>query len=88
MEINLMDYIVEQALILIPVLYVLGMMLKNTQEIKDWTIPWILLVLGIIGAISLMGFNANAVIQGVLVTGAAVYTNQLIKQSTEKKEQD
>ncbi|MCW6088800.1 phage holin family protein [Clostridium sporogenes] len=85
---NLMDYIVEQALILIPVLYVLGMMLKNTQEIKDWTIPWILLVLGIIGAISLMGFNANAVIQGVLVTGAAVYTNQLIKQSTEKKEQD
>ncbi|MGO5075884.1 phage holin family protein [Clostridium sporogenes] len=88
MAINLMDYIVEQALILIPVLYILGMMSKNTQQIKDWTIPWILLILGIVGAISLMGFNANAVIQGVLVTGAAVYTNQLIKQSTEKKEQD
>ncbi|WP_425292374.1 phage holin family protein [Clostridium sporogenes] len=85
---NLMDYIVEQALILIPALYVIGIMLKQTSKIKDWTIPWILLVLGIIGAISLMGFNANAVIQGILVTGVAVYTNQLIKQSTEKREQD
>ncbi|MEL5900173.1 phage holin family protein [Clostridium sporogenes] len=88
MDINLMDYIVEQALILIPALYVIGIMLKQTSKIKDWTIPWILLVLGIIGAISLMGFNANAVIQGILVTGVAVYTNQLIKQSTEKREQD
>ncbi|MCW6075454.1 phage holin family protein [Clostridium sporogenes] len=85
---NLMDYIVEQALILIPVLYILGMMLKNTQKIKDWSIPWILLVVGVIGAISLMGLNPNAIIQGILATGAAVYTNQLIKQSTEKKEQD
>ncbi|EJO5346778.1 phage holin family protein [Clostridium botulinum] len=85
MEFNLIDYIEKQALILIPVLYIVGMMLKNTQQIKDWTIPWILLVLGIAGAIALMGFNVDAVIQGVLVTGAAVYTNQLIKQSTEKK---
>ena len=64
MEINLMDYIVEQALILIPVLYILGVMLKGTNKIKDWTIPWILLVVGIIGAIALMGLNVNSVLQG------------------------
>ncbi|NFC86236.1 hypothetical protein EXN13_00680 [Clostridium botulinum] len=87
MEINLMDYIIDQALILIPALYVLGIMLKQTNKIKDWTIPWILLVVGIIGSISLMGLNPNSIIQGILATGAAVYTNQLIKQSTEKKEQ-
>ena len=88
MEINLMNYIIEQALILIPALYVLGIMLKQTNKIKDWTIPWILLVVGIIGAISLIGLNPNAVIQGILATGAAVFTNQLIKQNTKKREQD
>ena len=86
MDINLMDYIIEQALVLIPVLYILGMMLKNTEKIKDWTIPWILLVCGIGSCIAIMGVNIQAVLQGVLVTGAAVFGNQLIKQSTEKRE--
>lgn len=86
MNINLMDYVIEQALVLVPVLYVVGAILKQSK-VKDWTIPWILLIVGIIGAVALMGLNANAVIQGILATGAAVYTNQLIKQSTQKKEQ-
>ncbi|WP_139368940.1 phage holin family protein [Clostridium botulinum] len=88
MEINLMDYIIDQALILIPSLYVLGIMLKQSGKIKDWTIPFFLLPLGIVGAISLMGLNANAIIQGILTTGAAVLSNQLIKQSINKREQD
>ncbi|WP_442882174.1 phage holin family protein [Clostridium sp.] len=87
MNINIMDYIMEQALILIPVLYVLGIMLKQTSKIKDWTIPWILLIVGIAGAIALLGVNANAVIQGILATGAAVYANQLVKQTTQKREE-
>lgn len=87
MEINLMNYIVEQAFILIPFLYVLGRMLKGTAKIKDWTIPWILLICGIGGAIALMGINVNAVIQGVLVTGLTVYANQLFKQSIDKREE-
>ncbi|OPD28851.1 holin [Clostridium botulinum] len=85
---NLMDYIIDQALILIPSLYVLGIMLKQSGKIKDWTIPFFLLPLGIVGAISLMGLNANAIIQGILTTGAAVLSNQLIKQSINKREQD
>ena len=31
-------------------------------------------------SIAIMGVNAQAVVQGVLVTGAAVYSNQLLKQ--------
>lgn len=85
MEINLMEYVVEQALVLVPVLYVIGFMLKSTQKIKDWCIPWILLICGIGGAISLMGANINAIIQGVLVTGVTVYANQLFKQSIDKR---
>lgn len=88
MEINLMDYIVEQALILIPVLYILGLMLKQTKQIKDWTIPWILLTCGIGSCIAIMGVNIQSMLQGILVTGATVFGNQLVKQSTEKREQE
>jgi len=86
---DIMSFITEKALILIPVLYIIGMMLKNTSKIQDWSIPWILLIVGIGSSIGLLGFNMEAIIQGVLVTGTTVYTNQLFKQSTiKKKEQD
>lgn len=88
MEVNIIDYIVEQALILVPVLYILGLMLKNTEKIKDWTIPWILLACGIGCCIAIMGVNIQAILQGILVTGASVFGNQLVKQTTIKREQD
>ncbi|WP_193353680.1 phage holin family protein [Clostridium tetani] len=88
MEINIMEFITEQAFILVPALYVLGLMLKGTEKIKDWTIPWILLTCGIGSCIAIMGVNIQALLQGVLVTGATVFGNQLVKQSTEKREQD
>lgn len=79
---DFVQYITQNALILIPILYIVGMFIKNTEKISDKYIPIILLVLGIGGAIGLMGVSANSVVQGVLVTGATVYTNQLIKQTT------
>ncbi|EHN16950.1 phage holin family protein [Clostridium sporogenes] len=87
MDINLLDYIKEQAFILIPVLYILGLMLKSNKKIQDWVIPWILTICSILGAILLMGLNINAVIQGILCVGVAVYGNQLVKQTTQKREQ-
>jgi len=81
---DIIKYISDEALILIPVLYVVGMMLKNTPKVKDWLIPYILLVIGILGAISILGLSVKSVIQGILVTGATVYTNQLIKQAKNK----
>jgi Na+/H+ antiporter NhaC len=82
--VDIIKLITDQALILIPPLYVIGKILKST-EIKDKYIPITLLPLGILGSIALMGVNVQSIIQGILVTGATVYTNQLIKQS--KKEQ-
>lgn len=77
---NIMNYITENALILIPVLYILGAMLKGTQKIEDKYIPIILLPVGIVLAMFLVGFNVNGVIQGILITGSSVYVNQLVKQ--------
>jgi uncharacterized membrane protein len=83
---DIVKFITEQSLILIPVLYILGTLLKSTPNVQDWLIPYILLVLGIMGSILLMGFNIQAIIQGILVSGATVLGNQLIKQVTDKKE--
>ena len=79
-EVEILDYIVSNALILIPVLMIIGMILKNIQVIPDKWIPLILLPLGIGGAMGLMGVHMDAVVQGVLVTGAAVYGHQIAKQ--------
>lgn len=85
---DLTTYISSESFIVIPVLYVLGMMLKGTNKISDNLIPLILLVVGIAVCIGINGFNVNSFIQGVLVTGVAVYANQLIKQVSKSNPED
>ena len=64
MSMNLMDYIMEQSIcVLVPALYILGMMLKIQRKLKDWTIPWILLTCGIACCIAIMGFSIQAILQ-------------------------
>ncbi len=83
---TLEKYIVEQALILIPALLIIGRALKGIPRYPDWLIPWTLLPLGCAGACLLMGPSANALVQGILVAGAAVYGHQLWKQAARKAE--
>ena len=78
---ELINFIREETYILVPVLYILGMFLKATPPIRDWTIPHILLGIGIVFSTSLMGFSVDAIIQGILVTGGAVLVYQLGKQA-------
>ncbi len=77
---EIIKYVTEQALALIPALYGIGLIIKNTEKVADKYIPVILLPCGILGSIALSGISAESVIQGILVVGAAVYSNQLIKQ--------
>lgn len=77
---EIITYIVSEALILIPVLIILGLILKKLGFIEDRFIPVILLPLGIVGAMALGGWTVDSAIQGILVTGAAVYGNQIVKQ--------
>jgi hypothetical protein len=78
-------YIMDEALILIPVLMIIGKIVKNTPKIKNWLIPYILLVFGIVLTGFMMGFSVESFIQGVLVTGTAVFGHQIVKQTIEKK---
>jgi len=77
---EILNYIVENALILIPALLVIGQIIKGIEKIPDKYIPLILLVFGIGGAFACIGVSVDSAIQGVLVTGAAVYGNQVVKQ--------
>ena len=88
---KLQDYIKPELLVLIPVLYILGLMLKKTEKINEKYIPVMLGIIGIVlsaiyvaavSGICLMSVF-TAVTQGILVAGAAVYVNQLVKQNKE-----
>jgi len=81
---DIMSYITQQALVLVPILYIIGMVLKSTPKVSDWLIPYILGGLGIIGAFLLLGVNIQSVIQGILAAGASVYVNQAIKQAQKR----
>ena len=75
-----MNFILENALIFIPVIYILGSMLKGLENVQDKYIPIILLPIGIALSVFSMGLSVDSIVQGVLVVGAAVYVNQVSKQ--------
>ena len=58
------NFIMENALVLIPALYVIGFILKKTESVVDKYIPVILLPIGVAGAVAVMGLSAESVIQG------------------------
>ena len=77
-------YLAENMLPLVPFLYVVGMILKDTEKIKDKYIPLILLPIGVLFSLLITGLSPDGVIQGVLATGITVYGNQVIKQLLDK----
>ena len=87
------EMIKPELLILIPVLYFIGVAIRESEKIKNEYIP---ILIGIIGvAIAMVYVLATepigtgqgillavftAITQGVLVAGVSVYINQIIKQ--------
>lgn len=83
MEYNLMKYVSDGLVVMIPVLYILGVLLKKSR-IKDEIIPWVLLLVASI-LCSIIGKDVvQGIIQGVLVTGVCVLGSQLYIQTVKK----
>lgn len=93
MDIDLMkEFIKPELLILIPVLYFIGIAIKNTMLVKDKFIPLVLGTTGIIlSALWILATEGTenifmtifvAITQGFLCAGASVYINQIFKQSS------
>lgn len=85
-KIQVSDFLLEQGLVIIPVLLIIGKIIKNIKFIDDRFIPLILLATGELAAMGLMGISVSSAIQGVLLTGTAVFGNQLFKQLTKHED--
>lgn len=91
---EILAFIDPSVLIIIPVLIIIGTILKANKNLNDWTIPIILTVVSVILAVGLIcltsGFTPanilNAIIQGVLCAGMAVYVHQLKIQTIDKRD--
>lgn len=87
---NYEDWLYPELVVLVPVLYGLGLVLKHLEFIKDKYIP--LILTGVSVALSCLYILANdgisaknafaGVTQGIISVAAAVYGHQLYKQST------
>jgi hypothetical protein len=90
---EVMEYIKPELLVLVPVLYLIGTAVKKST-VADKFIPWILG--GVSVALSALWIIATcsiarpadialaiftAITQGILLAGASVYVNQLVKQT-------
>ena len=76
-----LNYISDNALVLIPVIYIVGMFLKGLEGVSDKYIPFVLMFVSIAFSIAMLGLNVDSIIQGILIAGTTVLSNQLIKQS-------
>ncbi|RPF52145.1 phage holin family protein [Aquisalibacillus elongatus] len=79
-----MNFIMEEALILVPVLMILGKMIKQAKLFPTRFIPLTLLGISLILTSTMLGFNFNSIIQAILIAGAAVFGHQLFKQMREQ----
>lgn len=66
--------------LVIPALIVVGFALKQTP-IPNWTIVWIVLLVGTICGIAVCGMNITGIINGLLAGGMAVSAHQAYKQT-------
>ncbi|WP_301170998.1 phage holin family protein [Brevibacillus nitrificans] len=83
------QFLLEKALIVVVTLLIIGVFLKKTPRIPDWSIPWKLTGGGIALAWGVFGtINVQATIQGILAAGITSLGHQLWKQTKDKRESD
>lgn len=92
MSFDLTEYIRTELFVLVPVLYVLGMLLKKSP-LADWLIPFVLCGTGILLSFAYFAGSGEgigktlfaSVTQGVLCASCSVFANNLIKQWGQRK---
>lgn len=80
---DILNYVVQEGLVMIPVLYIIGEIVKGTEFLSGKWIPLMLLVISICFTPLLLGaYTADNIVQAILVAGATVFGHELIKQSS------
>ena len=84
---EILSYILEEGLIVIPALYILAEIIKGTGVVKNKWIPVILLGVSLVltPLIVTGGYTADNIVQAILIAGATVFGNELISQSRKEE---
>lgn len=93
----ILQFIKPELIIVVVACYVIGLFLKSSA-VKDWLIPYILLIFAIILTIFYIAIVLNkgftgeviivGIIQGLFAAALSVYGNQLIKQAIDGSSKD
>ncbi|WP_331457328.1 phage holin family protein [Bacillus sp. FJAT-18017] len=82
---DLLQFLNENYFFLVPVLWVIGYALKQTPKVPDWAIIWVLFGLSLVLAGLGFGYTIEAITNGIIATGVAVFGQQAVKQLAEAK---
>ncbi|MDQ0114343.1 phage holin family protein [Paenibacillus harenae] len=82
------ELIDPKLLIVVAACWVIGYVLKQTPRVPNWSIVYIVTAVAVLFTIWLVGFSAEAVIQGVLVGAFAVFGHQIAKQAKDAADKD
>lgn len=80
---DILNYVVQEGLVMIPVLFIIGEIVKGTELLGNKWIPLVILIASLGFTPLLLGaYTAENLVQAVLVAGVTVFGNELIKQSS------
>ena len=79
---DIVNYVVQEGLVMIPVLFIIGEIIKGTELLSNKWIPLVVLVISVAFTPLVLGtYTADNIVQAVLVAGVTVFGNELIKQT-------
>lgn len=80
---DVVNYIVQEGLVMIPVLFIIGEIVKGTELLDNKWIPLVVLVISVAFTPLVLGtYSADNIVQAVLVAGVTVFGNELFKQTS------
>lgn len=80
---DILNYVVQEGLVMIPALFIVGEIIKGTELLGNKWIPLVILIVSIgFTPLVLGAYTADNIVQAVLVAGVTVFGNELIKQSS------
>ena len=80
---DILNYVVKEGLVMIPVLFIIGEIIKDTELLGNKWIPLTVLVVSIgFTPLLLDAYTTDNIVQAVLVACVTVFGNELIKQSS------
>lgn len=78
---NILDFIIKEALIMIPVLWILVEIIKGLEKLDNKYLPLFALAFSLVlTPLLLQGYSIDNILQAILIAGTTVFADQVKKQ--------